>query len=132
MTDIKHRDKGFTLIEVIIVAVIIGILSGIAYPGYIEYVQRARRSDGQNALLRVQLAQEKWRANNREYGTMAEIGVSTESAGGHYSKIEVKEPSATGYVATATSTRALAGDCHTLTITVSSAGEIRSPAECWN
>lgn len=38
--------KGFTLIEVMIVVVIIGILASIAYPSYREYVLKGNRAEG--------------------------------------------------------------------------------------
>lgn len=43
--------RGFTLIEVMIVVVIIGILSAIAMPLYSQYVQNARRAEARAVLM---------------------------------------------------------------------------------
>ena len=46
-------NKGFTLIEVMIVVVIIAILAAIAYPSYTQYRVRMNRSDVQKELLNI-------------------------------------------------------------------------------
>jgi len=87
------KASGFTLIELMIVVVVVGILASIAIPGYQGMMERSRRSDAVTALLNVQMAQEKFRANCTQYaedfggggcGTL-ELDMSTTSPEGHYS-----------------------------------------------
>lgn len=48
---IKHKNRGFTLLEIMIVVAIIGVLAAIAYPAYTKYVKKAQCSDGTGSLL---------------------------------------------------------------------------------
>lgn len=68
------RAKGFTLLELMIVVVIISILAAIAIPAYGRYAIRAHRVDGQELLLRVANAQERYYANHNDYGKIDDIG----------------------------------------------------------
>jgi type IV pilus assembly protein PilE len=63
------RQSGFTLIELMIVVAVVGILAAIAYPSYIDYVRKSKRSDAMAGLLRVQLEQEKYRASSLAYAS---------------------------------------------------------------
>jgi type IV pilus assembly protein PilE len=67
------NQRGFTLLELMIVVVVIAILTAIALPNYTKYVQRTRRSDGQSALLNAQQAEEKFFYRCNRYGSMGEI-----------------------------------------------------------
>jgi type IV pilus assembly protein PilE len=97
----NFKQKGFTLIELMIVVVIVGVLAAIALPAYQDYAKRARRADAKTALFAVQMAEEKFRANNTNYGTLGAIGFPTDpyiSADGYYS-ITVVPVNASGSVA---------------------------------
>ena len=60
-------EKGITLIELLIVAVIIAILAGISIPMYNGYMQRARRADAKTALEQLRASQEMRRAERGSY-----------------------------------------------------------------
>lgn len=62
-------NAGFTLIEVMIVVVIVGILASIAYPSYREYVLRGNRTEGQALLMDAAARQERYYAQNNTYLT---------------------------------------------------------------
>lgn len=64
----KHNLKtGFTLIEALISIAIMGILTAISYPSYIEFMHKARRSDAQTSLLALALAQERYYQQHSSY-----------------------------------------------------------------
>lgn len=61
------RFAGFTLIELMIVVVIIGILTAIAYPSYRSYTVQTRRADAQIALTEIANRQEKFFSQCSQY-----------------------------------------------------------------
>jgi len=90
---------GFTLIELMIVVVIVGILAAIAYPSYNRYSTQTRRSDGKIALTQAASLQEKFFSDCNWYATTPNgtracgsaagnadtvLGIPTTSLGGHY------------------------------------------------
>lgn len=73
------RQRGFTLLELMIVVVIIGILVGIGLPGYQNSVQRSVRSDGKAALMAFAQAMELRYQQNYNYLGAAAGGSDTGS-----------------------------------------------------
>ena len=61
--------KGFTLMEVLIVVVIIAGLAAATYPSYKSSIERARASEAVTMLGAIQAAQEKHFVNYEEYGS---------------------------------------------------------------
>lgn len=57
---------GFTLIELMVTVIIIGILAAIAYPSYTQYVLRANRAEARAILLEsVQFLEQNYTTANR-------------------------------------------------------------------
>lgn len=115
--------------------VIVGILAAIAVPAYQSSVQKGRRSDATTAMRAIQLAEEKYRANNSSYGTLAQLGMSSASDSGYYT-LAVSSVSGTGYAVTATAvsgtSQASDNGCTTLTLQQSGAMLTTTPSACWS
>lgn len=59
--------SGFTLVELMIVVVIIGVLASIAIPSYQQYVIKAARSQAKGGMLNISQLQERYFTNNNGY-----------------------------------------------------------------
>lgn len=129
------KENGFTLIELLIVVAIVGIIAAVAYPSYQDYALESRRSDAHTAILRVQLAQENWRASNTSYtNDMSDEGLDTATTSGEgFYTLSVSGASATGYTITAEATGAQSADigCDEIKLAKSASGESRTPTGCW-
>ena len=62
-----QRQSGFTLVEIMIAVVIVGILTAVALPSYGSYVMRARLAEAHGTLASLQPKLEQFWANNRSY-----------------------------------------------------------------
>jgi type IV pilus assembly protein PilE len=107
-----NRQRGFTLIEMMIVVTVIGLLAALAFPTYMDQVRKARRSDGQDGLTRAVQRMELQYARNATYvgATLDNIAPTniTQSTDGYYT-ITITAQGVTNYTLRATpNTRAFA------------------------
>ncbi|HEZ6746818.1 TPA: pilin [Neisseria meningitidis] len=85
--------KGFTLIELMIVIAIVGILAAVALPAYQDYTARAQVSEAillaegqKSAVTEYYLNHGEWPANNNSAG----VATSADIKGKYVEKVEVK------------------------------------------
>ena len=97
-----RRCNGFSLIEMMIVVVIIGILAALAYPTLEGYLQRTRQTEARTNLSALYTAQKIYFATNRTYASsFDDLDVQFET-GGDVVYSYTLTATATSFVATAT------------------------------
>lgn len=129
--------KGFSLIELLMAMLILGIIVGVATPSYLSYLREGRRVDAVNSLLSISLGQERYRSSHSTYGSLAQVwGGVTASNQGYYT-LSISNTSATSYTITATATGNQVNDavggtsCSSMVYAVSNGAVTKTPAVCW-
>lgn len=136
------RTQGFSLIELMIVIALIGILAAIAYPNYMEYLNRAKRAEAKTALLEGAQALERYYSIHGSYldagGNLAAVFAVQVPGGGpaNYTLAAEGVATATSFMLQATRISRMAGDpcgdyriAHTGAQTLNDA--TRTAASCW-
>jgi type IV pilus assembly protein PilE len=131
----RRQGRGFTLIELMVAMVVLGILMAIALPSYNSYVKRSKVPAGLDALSAYSTRMEQRYQDNGSYAAAGACGVAlptvdnfgvtcTISAGGQ------------GFTATATGSGPLAGYAYTINnngVRVTTAHPKGVPAtNCWS
>lgn len=140
---LRNGQRGFTLIEILIVVAILGVLIGIALPAYNNSVLRSGRAEAKGELMQVAADQERYFSNFNTYitdatplNTPAVAGRNRTTQNGLYVISVAAGGSGIGssFVATATPQGDQANDeCTTLTLTNTGLrGATGATAdECW-
>lgn len=131
----KHM-RGMTLVELMIVVIIVGILTSIAFPNYRAYIARAKRSEAKAALLKCATNEEKWYLQRQEFTTdLAELGFKSpfKSDSGAYQISVATTDKFENFTCTTTYLEggAEAGKCSTLAIDSTGNKTSTPDTDCW-
>jgi type IV pilus assembly protein PilE len=139
----QFRLAGFSLVELLVVLVIMGVLSAVALPAYTRYVQRGHRTEAMAALLESQHFMERYYSANGQYLSPANAvpwlpqrlqGIPSQGTVRY--QLSVSEATLNSYVLQAVPKGSMTGDvCGSLTINQAGLRGVlegtRSVAECW-
>ena len=124
----KSLQKGFTLIELMIVIAIIGILAAIAIPAYQNYTIRAQVSEGLSLAGGIETAFDECYANKGTAagtcGTLPDLGISSSVSGTYVSSMAYADGVITATYGGANANSNISGKTITLTAYQSANGDI--------
>ncbi len=113
----RTKKKGFTLVELMVVVIIVGILATVAVPIYRTNIRKAMASEGAALLGSVLTAQRIYFAEHNAYTTTkSELGVDT-IGNKYFTDYTVSSADANGFTAETTGTGGAAGVTVTMTYT---------------
>ena len=124
------KNKGFTLIEILVVIAIIAILASYAIPSYRDYVTKSKRADAQARILEIAGLYEKFYANTNQYpANLATLGLDANFL--TWTEYAITGTGGAGWVITATAQNGQTDDSDCPTITFNQLGQKGPAATCW-
>ena len=133
--------QGFSLIELLVVVVIIGILATVALPAYQDYVTRGKIPDATSGLASGRVQMEQYYQDNHRYATAAAGAtcgaIPTNTANFTFACV-ASDPAPQGYTITATGIGGMSGFTYTIDQNNTKTSTITAPAgwvapltNCW-
>lgn len=131
-----HRQRGFTLIEVMVTVAIVAILASVAMPAYRSYITRSRVPTAFDALSSYASRMEQAYQDTGRYDTTANVGVCapTLPTANNFTITCVISNGGQGYTATATGSGVMSGYGYTINNTgtrVTTAHPNGTNGTCW-
>ena len=102
---IRRIQRGFSLTELMVVMIIVGVLAAIGMPAYRDYAMRAKRSDATQALSHMAALQERFFSDNNSYAANATAlgyGSNTPASNEGYWQLSVQSGTAAAFELRAT------------------------------
>jgi len=96
------KRKGFTLIEVLIVVLIIGILAAIGMPQYADLIERSKGADAKLGLKQIYTAELEYSASRSGVYTNSIDDFTDVTLGERYWSFSIDTPTAISFTAIAT------------------------------
>jgi type IV pilus assembly protein PilE len=139
----RRQQAGFTLLELVIAMAVLTLLVTMAYPSYLEHMNKVRRADALGPLMDLVNRQEQFMLDHKQYaGSMTLLGYAANpyiTPEGYYSVAVVTAGCGTTpcyrFTATPVSGKAQAKDAKCASLSINSAGSKTATGsasdKCW-